>query len=195
LDQFENIKNYYKRLIPDVDELAWQDFVSRLKTVTYRKGDVISCAGEVNNYVLFLNKGIARIFSEYDGKEVSGYFFMENEFVAEYESFITRKPAKCSIDALEDCEALKFSYDDTQQLYKRHHQIETFGRLIAEFLFIDLSDRNAELTTLSPEERYLLLLKQMPGISQRVPQYMIASYLNLTPEALSRIKKRVLQVG
>jgi signal-transduction protein with cAMP-binding, CBS, and nucleotidyltransferase domain len=147
-------------LVPQLNDEAWDDLEKRLILKYYKKGDYINKAGEIINAVSFIEKGIARVYETVDEKEVIGYFFVENEFVAEYESFIMQKPAKCFIDVLEDSSVWELSYTDVQELYSKHHLLERFGRIISEYLFIELSDRNSELTTLSPEERYLKLITQ-----------------------------------
>ena len=83
-------------------------------------------------------------------------------------------------------------YDTIQTFYSRVDNFQKFGRLMAEFLFIQISLRNNSLLFESPEKRYINFSKNRPDLIQRVPQYMIASYLGVTPEALSRIRKRLL---
>ncbi len=78
-----------------------------------------------------------------------------------------------------------------QSLYKTYPVFETFGRKIAEMLFIMISDQTTSLLTLTPEERYQRILNEEPFVIQRVPQYMIASYIGITPEHLSRLRKKM----
>jgi CRP-like cAMP-binding protein len=126
-----------------------------------------------------------------EGKEVSTGFAPENYYLAQYDSFLTRQPSLGNIDALEDCQLMNLSYDNVQDLYKELPVFQIFGRKIAEMLFIMISSQTNALLTLTPEERYKKVLEEQPFIIQRVPQYMIASYIGITPEHLSRLRKKM----
>jgi len=93
-------------------------------------------------------------------------------------------------DVIEDCELAEINYDDLQLQYSKYPECERAGRLIAEDLFMHLSSRNASFLLQTPEQRYYQFLDECPDIVTRIPQYMIASYLGITPEALSRIRGR-----
>jgi CRP-like cAMP-binding protein len=108
-----------------------------------------------------------------------------------YESFLSQRPMTYTIEAVEDTDLWSISKRDVQAMYDAHPEMDRFGRLIAEYLFIFITDMNHALATMSPEDRYLRMIKNRAAVLQRVPQYMIASYLGVTPEALSRIRKRI----
>jgi CRP-like cAMP-binding protein len=189
---FSNIKKYYQNLLPELSEEQWQYFQQFLVQKTIKKNEYLVEPGKVCKYVTYINKGTLRAFNITDGKEYALSFFIENDYVSEYCSFLTKTPATYFIQALEDTEVIDLHYDDMQKLYREIPILERFGRYIAENLFIMLSTRNTSLLTESPEERYLKLLQSnQNNLLQRVPQYMIASYLGITPEALSRIRKRL----
>jgi CRP-like cAMP-binding protein len=189
---FSNIKKYYQNLLPELSEEQWQYFQQFLVQKTIKKNEYLVEPGKVCKYVTYINKGSLRAFNITDGKEYALSFFIENDYASEYCSFLTKTPATYFIQALEDTEVIDLHYDDMQKLYREIPILERFGRYIAENLFIMLSTRNTSLLTESPEERYLKLLQSnQNNLLQRVPQYMIASYLGITPEALSRIRKRL----
>jgi len=146
--------------------------------------------GEICRYVTFINKGLLRYYYLSDGREICTGFLAENSYVSEYASFLTQQPAAANIDALEDCELLHLSYSDMQWMYRHYPVMETFGRRMAENLFIEVSNHNSRLLGNTPEERYSWLIAHRPFIIQRVPQYMIASWLGISPEHLSRIRKK-----
>lgn len=106
-------------------------------------------------------------------------------------SFITGQPSNIYMEAMEDCDLFVFKKHDMERLYEYSPTFQKMSRLIIEFNFIGLTRRVEGLFLQSPEERYLQLIQTRPKIFQRVPQYMIASYLDLTPEGLSRIKRRI----
>ena len=185
------IKSYYKRLVPALQEVDWQNLEKYLSVQKLKKGELLTRSGEVCNQVSFINKGLLRFFYVVDGKEICTGFVAENEYIAQYDSFLTRQPSSGNIDALEDCELINLSYDDIQELYKTIPIFETFGRKIAEILFIMISMQTTRLLTLSPEERYQSVIENQPFIIQRVPQYMIASFIGITPEHLSRLRNKM----
>ena len=92
---------------------------------------------------------------------------------------------------MEESEVINLSYNDMQSLYQTNPVFQIFGRKIAEMLFILLVSQNTTLLTLSPEERYQILIDFQPYVIQHVPQYMIASYIGISPEHLSRKKKKI----
>jgi CRP-like cAMP-binding protein len=126
-----------------------------------------------------------------DDREQICDFIFENEYISEYGSFIKRTPANVYIQALEDSEIIKFHYDHVQAFYEKYPALQKFGRLIAEKFLLDTFNRSTSLLFMSPEDRYNELITSKPQLLQRVPQYMIASFIGVTPEALSRIRKRM----
>ncbi|WP_407520631.1 Crp/Fnr family transcriptional regulator [Lacibacter sp. MH-610] len=188
---FEQIKAYYKKLIPHLQDEDWQALQSKLEVQYLKKGEFLTRQGETSRTVSFINKGLLRMCYLIDGKEICTGFVSENEYISSYASFLTQTPSAENIDALEPCELVNLSYEDMQQLYRSHPVFEIFGRRIAEMLFIMVSSQTTRLLTLTPEERYQSIIQNQPFIIQRVPQYMIASFIGITPEHLSRIRKKM----
>ena len=155
-----------------------------------RKGNLILEPGEVGDRVSFINSGLIRMFHLIDGKEFIHAFFHENCYYSDYESFLSRKPSTRYSEALEDCELIEMNYDDLQHLYATMPECERAGRKVAEELFVMLSNKTSSFMMKTPADRYFEFLEQYPSLPQRVPQYMIASCLGITPEALSRIRNR-----
>lgn len=189
---FQNIRAYYFRLMPHLTEAEWQALEERLTIKIYMKGDHIVKQGEVCNQVYFINSGFLRFYKIIDGKEISTGFMGANQYVSSYDSFLTRKPAFENLQALEDAELHCLSYDDMQFLYKQYPVYQMFGRVIAEQLFIWVNERTNALLLLSPEQRYENMINNQSEVLQRVPQYMLASYIGVTPEHLSRIRKKMM---
>jgi CRP/FNR family transcriptional regulator, anaerobic regulatory protein len=187
----QQIKSYYQNLLPAMQQADWEALSSRFTYRQLKKGDFLTRNGEVCRQVSFLNKGLIRIFYAVDGKEINTGFVAENNYIAEYASFLVQQPAHSNLDALEESEVINLSYDDMQLLYQTNPVFQIFGRKIAEMLFVLLVSQNTTLLTLSPEERYQTLINYQPYVIQRVPQYMIASFIGITPEHLSRIRKKM----
>ncbi|MFM7773982.1 MAG: Crp/Fnr family transcriptional regulator, partial [Candidatus Kapaibacterium sp.] len=116
-------------------------------------------------------------------------FFSEAPyFVTEYVGFVTRTPARHSIVALEDSTVYEWTYDDLQAMYEANPRGERLGRLIAETVFAETTSLVDSYKLQSAADRYRDFVQQHPSLVQRVPQYMLASFLGITPESLSRIR-------
>ncbi len=191
IEQHRQLRTYIEKLIPDIEEDTWQEFAAKLVVRNYRKGELVIKPGMVCKHVSYVNKGLLRSYYLVDGKEIITSFFAEACYFSDYESFLSRKPAVMYSEAIEDTEAVDLNYADLQSLYTAHPQCERVGRLVAEELFVHLSNRNSSFLLDTPEQRYARLLQECDPIVQRIPQYMIASYLGITPEALSRIRARI----
>jgi len=188
---YDKIYLYYKSLVPGMTDTEWKALENKLSIQHIPKGSSLIRQGEICRTVSFVNKGLVRIYYLSDGKEINTGFIGENEYVSAYSSFLTRQPSAENIDALEDCELINLSFEDMQEQYISHPIYERFGRKIAEKLYVMVASHTTLLLTLSPEERYQLLLREQPSLIQRVPQYMIASFIGITPEHLSRTRKKL----
>ncbi len=178
-------------MVPDFTEEDWHYLKQTLTVQTLQKGTALIRNGDICRQVSFINKGLLRLYYLADGKEVATGFVPENNYVSCYASFLTSQPSSENIDVLEDCELINLSFTDMQTLYNTRPVFERFGRKIAEQLFILISSQTTRLLSLSPEERYQYVIRNQPYIIQRVPQYMIASYIGITPEHLSRLRKKM----
>lgn len=166
--------------------------IEELTTVKhFSKNEFILTQGKVCNFVAFINKGAFRGFYSVDGQEYSKQFFLEDGFCTDYASFLTEKKSFTYIQAVEDSTVIFFEKKDVDYMYKTIPNFVEFGKLLAESLYIRVCDIKASFILNTPEERYVNLLKDRPRVIQSIPQYMIASYIGITPEALSRIRKRL----
>jgi len=125
------------------------------------------------------------------GQERTGQFFDEGVVVTDAESFLARVPAEQNFEALEKSSIVVLTRAVLNRGYDEDHAIERFGRLMLEEALIGSQRRASRLLTLQPEDRYRLFVETRPEVARRVPQYLIASYLGLTPESLSRIRRRI----
>ncbi len=189
-DNFEKLKAFFTQLFP-VTEQSWEITRRVLTVSSYRKGDFLVREGDVCNCVSFINSGLIRVYYLVDGKEKIIRFCNEINYVSDYESFLTRQPALTFVQAMEDTEVVDISWPDLQMLYQKIPEANILGRMIAEQLFIFQCNANRAGIKDSVSERYTGLINEQPWLLQRVPQYMIASYLGVTPEALSRVRSRL----
>lgn len=178
-------------MLPSLSDENWEQLEIRMKVEQYQKGSYICRQGEICKGVYFIQQGLVRLFYNVDAKEISTGFAKEGQYKSEYHSFLTQSPAVQSIDVLEPTIAISLSYPNMQELYRLDPIFEQAGRKIAEGLFILISRHNTRLLTLSPEQRYQYIIENQYHLIQRVPQYMLASYIGITPEHLSRLRKKM----
>ncbi len=183
------IQEFMRRFGVSNDTL--EQFCSKLTERNVAKKDYFVRQGETCRHIAFINEGLLRLFYDIEGEEHIRQFHFENSFCSEYQSFLTQKPAQMSLQALEDTTLLIISHHDMYDLFAQSKDFERLGRILAEQSFIFVSQRFASMLLESPETRYQRLVQERPKVMQRVPQYMIASYLGITPQALSRIRKRL----
>lgn len=188
-----SVKNAMNSITP-MDELAWIDFEQYLTTHTIKKGELLWKEGEIIKQIIFIHKGAIRYFyyNDPEDKEVTAQFFFENTFLTDYESFTSQEPTNFNFQALEDCEYTAFPRVVLYQMYEKFKYFERLGRIIAEYNFIGQQKGIRDQKNLSPEAKYLKLIKERPKVMARIPMNMIASYLAITPEHLSRIRKKIV---
>ncbi|MFD0674720.1 Crp/Fnr family transcriptional regulator [Cohnella sp. GCM10027633] len=149
-------------------------------------------AGEPTADIGFCLSGLFRLYyTTPDGTDYNKNFCGQNEFVASYSSLLMGEPSYFSIQALMDSELLVVRFRDFEALFDRHACWGKLGRLIAQHMFVSKERRERELLMLSAEERYRQFLGRYKHLENKVPQYHIASYLGITPVALSRIRGRL----
>jgi CRP-like cAMP-binding protein len=187
---YEVITQSLRSLVDFTDEELFL-FMQRLKPVTLKKYAFYLKEGQVCKGMAIVNKGGLRYFSRSEKGDHTIGFAFEGEWIGDYESFLLQVPSLDFIEALEDCELFTLSYADMQALYQYSQRFEKFGRIIAESLFISAAKQKRNLMMQSAEDRYLELLSSQPHIFERLPQHLIASYLGIQPQSLSRIRAKL----
>ena len=166
--------------------------LEKLKHRKYLKGQYIVQEGDICRYQTFVVKGKTRTFYlDEQGKEHIVMFGIENWWTGDLGSFITQKPADFNVQCLANTEVIQISYQNPEQLYKEIPKIERFFRILIQNAYVNTQKRIVRNYSLSARERYILFCEEYPEIVQRVPQYMIASYLGITKEFLSHIRKQI----
>lgn len=186
----EKIRQYISKFVTYPDH-EMDVFLKRLTKRIIPKGGFLLQAGQVCDYVAFINKGHFRSLCLVNNEEETYNFFFDSNFLTDYPSFLSRQPSTESHQALEEAEVLLINYNDMQRIYREIPAWEKFGRLIAEYIIMGIAERNRSMLFMSPEERYLNLMKTRPKVIANIPQHYIASYLGIQPESLSRIRKRL----
>ena len=157
-----------------------------------RKKQYLLQEGDVCKHVAFVEKGALKAYTVDDtGAESIVQFALEGWTISDLYSFLTGEPATYNIDALEDAELVLISKLAHEELLQKLPKYETYIRLQITSAYIALQKRLTSIISLSLEERYKNFIALYPNIAQRVPQHMIASYMGLTPETLSRVRNRM----
>lgn len=184
------VRSVYESFMPINDDF-FDVVTSQMRYVEVPKGQEFIQQGGPNDRLGVLVAGLMRAFEVIDGADHSMIFFDAPCFVTEYVGYLRREPARFSIVALEDCRLYTWSYDDLQSIYSVSKDGERVGRLIAEQVIAEVVSDVRSFRFETATERYSKLVATYPQLIQRVPQYMVASYLGVTPESLSRIRARM----
>lgn len=185
----ETLRLYFNNFI-QLTDAEWADFECCLSKESIDNKKVILKQGEQCDFIAFIQEGSFRFYIENEGEEKITAFFFKGEFVTNYRSFLTGQPSAHYIEAMQDSVLYKINLKELHSLYDKHKNIERLGRLIAEKLYLLVAHRLDAFMFQSPADRYKDLMDRNSRLLQEVPQYMIASYLGVKPETLSRIRSR-----
>lgn len=164
----------------------------KMKRITIPAGYNLLEIGDVAQNVYFIEKGALRIYciDKKDNKQIFNLYF-DGDSVTDYGSFITQKPSKYCIESLEECQLFYYSFEDRQAFVQASPNLQKISCLIIEKFYLDLRNRYEYSVLLSAEERYKQLLHERPEIFQKIALNHIADYINIRPQSLSRIRKRL----
>jgi CRP-like cAMP-binding protein len=158
------------------------------KKIELSRNDFLIQKGQVETKLYFVASGTMRIYFPNQEDEICVGFAYTDNMICSYPSFIKNAPSDYFIQALSKCELLAITKEDFYSLFDRFPLIERTWRRMEEEALVGKIEREVELLTFTPEERYNRLLKRSPHIFQLIPKKYIASYLRMTPETMSRIR-------
>jgi CRP-like cAMP-binding protein len=193
--RYEFLQRFYQKYWP---ELSGEHFLMLGDAHTlesFKKGTVLVEPGQVCDWIGILKSGIIRQYVVADEKEHVGQIYMPNQAVTDYSSYFPGKESRIYIDVVKDAELFIIRKKDVEKF------IEIIpGYLMLMFNYLSLNfitnyDRTISLLLDSAESRYLKLIKERQDVVQQVPLYMVASYLGITPEALSRVRNKIAHSG
>lgn len=140
----------------------------------------------------FIVEGLVRAYYVKDGREITTYLAADTDFISAYSSFVTQTKSAEIIQCIESTKTISISYSNMQELYREIPNWQIIGRVLAEQNYICMADRVLKLQSIPAKEKYLdFLSKSSPKIVQRTPLIHIASFLGITSESLSRIRKTI----
>jgi len=154
----------------------------------FKKKQVITQPGEVEDYLNYVVKGLVRKFYKKGETEINTQISTEGHIVHAQESFHSRTPSEYCIEAIEPTTLISVTYDDLEKIYSVSAKMERLGRLVITFSMVIKDRWQTNMIRLTPRERFLDFVHKNPELLQRVPQKYLASFLNIQPETFSRFK-------
>lgn len=174
-----------------VSDQELETVLSYFKVLKVKKNEILISPGETSQRIYFVNRGCLRIyFLTEGGNEATRHFAFENQFATALVSFITDQMSKEFVQAIEDTELYYIRQKDFYLLLEIIPQWEKLYRHYLEYAYVTNTNRLMSFITLDATERYRQLLAQNPGVVMRMPNKMVASYLNISQETLSRLKSK-----
>jgi len=158
---------------------------------SFRKGKLLLKAGEICEHIYFIRKGAVRGFIKEGTKDITTWITAENEVVSSISSLDMREPAQENMQAIENCELLAITYDDFQDLYIKFPEFNIVARKLLQKYYRDAEGRAFIARVTNAEKKYRLFLIRYGHLSNRIPLKYIASFLGITLETLSRVRKKL----
>jgi CRP-like cAMP-binding protein len=182
------LHDYLNKFVKLTDEEFEKNILSVVQVRKFDKKEIITRAGDVENYFNFIVKGLARKYYLKGRHEYNTQISLEGHMIVSQESFHGRKPSDYFIEAIEATTVVSITHDDLEKIYASSHRMEHLARLLITYAMV-LKDRwQIQLVKMTPRERFLNFVTRNPELMQRVPQKFLASYLNIKPETFSRFK-------
>lgn len=188
---YKKLFDHITKVYPDYPEDELTQLTRYFDTYKIRKKDLLLRQGAVCQIGYFVLEGCVRYFTtNSEGAEFITQFCFEDWWVGDMQGLVNGTPSKISIEALEDTSLLSITVKDYNYLLQNSHPFAIFKQKLRAKAYQSRIDHSTELHE-SAEKRYSNLVAKFPFITQRVPQFHIASYLGITPESLSRIRKKL----
>lgn len=169
-----------------------ENVLTLFKPLKLKKDDYFLRVGKPSNQVAFIESGVLRIFYPNDkGEETTCHFALPGEFITSFSSFTAGIPSSENIQALSPTELLTIEKKDLEWLYKQYPLFQDFGRKSAEGVALMMEKRLSLFLNNTAEERYQYLLENRPVLFQSVPLQYLASYIGISPQHLSRLRKKI----
>lgn len=188
MDRRRDIAREIARIYCTLTPSGVEALASILIPMKYQKGDTVMHEGEVCRAMYFVEKGMVRQYYYKNKKDVTEHFSYEGRIVFCIESFLKQEPSRLIVEALENSKLYAIPYDDLQNLMVRNQEMDLLYRKILEHVAISSQEHADSQRFENAAERYERLLNEKPEIVLRAPMVHIASFLQMTPETLSRVR-------
>lgn len=186
----QTVENYLKKF-PHYSPQALEEILPFLQIKEIKAKNYFLEQGKFAKHIAFIEKGLLRLYYLRDGKEITTQFLDEENIACSYRSMITNQISEISIQAIETTKLIVLPFHSLQKLYEKNLFWQQVGRLAAESEFIVTEKHNRFLNDLNATERYLEILTNNSKLLQRVPLNYLATYIQVEPETLSRIRKKI----
>lgn len=187
---YSAFKNYIGERIT-LTQAEWELVQNSFSVLTLPKGFLLLEEGKICNHLYFLHSGLLRFFYWNDGEDITKFFTFGSQVFTSQQSFSFRQPAKENIETIEETELLSISFETLQVLYEKIPSWSKLTRIIVQEVQQFTEDLMIEFQTQTAEQRYVALLEREPSLVSRIPIKLLASYLGIAPESLSRIRKKI----
>jgi len=189
----EQLRQHVAKRI-DISNDEWNEFIALFTPRKLKKREFLTKPGDVNDTSAYIISGCLRTFyTDGKGHEHTMQIGFEDWWAGDWLAYITGSPAHYSVEALEDTELLLLSRLDQEAFYAHNLKFEKYFRILLQSAYVAGQLRLISTMSKSAEERYMDLIQKYPHMELRVAQHHIASYLGITPEALSRIKRSIIE--
>ena len=190
MHDLENIRAFIEQFVHLSDQ-EFQAGVEALEIKRLKKNEFFLKEGQIAHYIAFNNKGYLRVYYNTDDGDVTRDITPLHTFATGLPSFVNESPSYEVIQATTDCELFIINKEDMQGLFDRYQNWERFGRLVIQDMFVKAQARLYAFIALDAETRYQRLLSEHPDMLQNVPLQYIASYLGVTQQSLSRLRRKI----
>lgn len=188
MENFGDLLHFLNKFVPLSSEEFSYYIEPYIEVRQYRKKQLISRSGEVDDYVNFIQRGLVRKFFVSQQEEINLMICNEGHIVNDFESFYNRTPGEYSVEAIEATIVFSISHANLERIFASGARMEKIGRKVVSHAMILKERWQLHMSKLTPRERFLEFVRKRPELLQRVPQKYLASFLNIQPETFSRFK-------
>ena len=182
--------DYVSKYIP-LNEVSIQIIENTFQYVKVKKNIMLEVENKTTKYLYFIISGYIRVFYTKNGEERTTQINCPSRFITSFQSFISQNLAYDNVQTISECDLLRITKTDLDQLNEQIENWGIFGEKIYEQALIYNEERTRDMILLNAEERYIKLMQTHPDIIQNVPLQYIASYIGIKPESLSRIRRQI----
>ncbi len=187
---YEDLKQFVSQFA-NLSGEEWEAVMPFIETRNLKKNEYFVREGEIARYISFTQSGYLRVYYNHDGDEITRDISPLHSFVTALPSYISQTPSYEIIQAITGCELFVIYHDNLELLYDSYSNWQRVGRRVIEEMFVQTQSRIYAFITQPAEVRYKEMMKQFPDIFQHVPLQYIASYLGITSQSLSRLRRSV----
>ena len=180
------------RSLVQPNDQEWLAFTQKWRPFSFDKNHRVTDLGEVEPYFYFISEGVIRGYFIKNGEEFNIGFSYHGEYSGVYDSFMLQKPSQYALETLTETSGIRIKYRDLMPLFDQYKVFERWGRLFNQSILVGFGIFIQSILADSAEERFNRLMDQSPHIFQLVPQKHLASYLGMSAETFSRMRKKTM---